>query len=92
MFAKLGSKVSVFGGHHNVIVKSRYSEVITTSYFLTSHIHYYKQRARVVWSESDTVRDNKFSRTMPLLCYPLVLNSNKMVVIISSTIRCDENN
>jgi len=80
MFAKLGTNVSLLGGRHNVTLFDFPQSLLQT------------QRARVVESGSEIMYDNKSSRNMPLLCYPLSLNTDKMAVIISSTIRRDENN
>ena len=80
MFTKLVTNVSLFAGRHNVILFDFPQSLLQT------------QRMRVVGSGSDIMYDNKSKRNMPLLCYPFLLNSEKMAVIISSTIRCDENN
>jgi len=80
MFTKHGSNVSLFAGRHNVVLFDIQQSLLQT------------KRTRVFGSGSDIMYDNKSSRNMPLLCYPFLLNSNNMTVIISSTIRRDENN
>jgi len=80
MFTKLGTNVSLFAGRHNVILFDFQLSLLQT------------QRTRVFGSGSDIMYDNKSSRNMSHLCYPFLLKSDKMAVIISSTIRCDENN